>query len=207
MLVQQLAVWPFPINGAFRSLRAFAIFILHDIFMRNGKVFPYHCNYLPTAATSLIILTWETYLHIWLSLNLICITRVNALFTEAPVKVGDAQLPRCCMCGEVDHVKCLYPEFYINGNHPRSRGRSVCCVRAICSGYMFVCQRAVESLNDAFVPGWLWSPRTGDMPQTRRAVSAESFRRLDETTIFGHCFCHYFKTDINGHLCCWLTTA
>lgn len=146
-------------------------------------------------------------IFIWLSLNLICITCVNALFTEAPVKVGDAQLPRCCMCGEVDHVKCLYPEFYINGNHPRSRGRSVCCVRAICSGYMVVCQRAVESLNDAFVPGWLWSPRTGDMPQTRRAVSAESFRRLDETTVFGHCFCHYFTMDINGHLCCWPTTA
>lgn len=32
-------------------------------FHENGKVFPYHCNYLHTAATSPIILTWETYLH------------------------------------------------------------------------------------------------------------------------------------------------
>jgi len=32
-------------------------------------------------------------------------------------------------------------------------------------------------LEDRSGEGWLWSPRTGDMPQTRRAVSAESFRR------------------------------
>ena len=32
-------------------------------------------------------------------------------------------------------------------------------------------------LEDGSGEGWLWSPRTGDMPQTRRAVSAESFRR------------------------------
>ena len=27
--------------------------------------------------------------------------------------------------------------------------------------------------------GWLWSPRTGDIAQTRRAASAETFRRLE----------------------------
>ena len=94
----------------------------------------------------------------WLSVNLMCITCVNALFTEAPVKVGDAQLPRCCMCGEVDHVKCLDPDFYINGNHPRFKRKK--CL--LCSGHMFGLYVCLSEGGGK--PEWCVCPRVALVP-------------------------------------------